>query len=84
MSDVLAIDPKKIASELAELRFLSARLNRELFDQCCQLQRDEHSVDLQRLTDVASRARVAEERKRLLEEVLVLQGKFAAVAGPTR
>ena len=75
------IDARKAASELARIRLLSARLNRELFEQCCQLQSDIDSVDLEFLSHLASRAKVAEQRKRLLERALDLEAEFAAGTG---
>jgi len=75
------IDARKAARELASLRLLSAHLNRELFEQCCQLQSDVDSVDLELLSYLSFRARRAEQRKRLLERVLDLQAEFAAGTG---
>ena len=75
------IDAKKAACELEKLRLLSAHLNRELFAQCCQLQRDAGSVDLEFLASLSGRAREAERRKRVLENLLDLQANFAAGAG---
>ena len=74
------IDARKAACELEKLRPLSARLNRELFEQCCQLQHDARSVDLELLASLSGRAREAERRKRVLEDLLDLQANFAAVA----
>jgi len=74
------IDARKAACELEKLRLLSARLNRELFEQCCQLQHDARSVDLELLASLSGRAREAERRKRVLEDLLDLQANFAAVA----
>ena len=75
------VDVRKAACELEKLRLLSARLNRELFEQCCQLQHDPRSVDLEFLGTLSGQAREAERRKRVLENLLDLQANFAAVAG---
>jgi len=75
------IDARKAACELAQLRFLSAHLNRELFEQCCKLQHDVDSVDFELLSRLSGCARTAERRKRLLERVLDLQAEFAAETG---
>ena len=73
------IDARKAACELAELRVLAAHLKRKLFDQCCQLQRDPESVDLEFLASLSGRVRAAEQRKQFLERVL--ESTLAAVAG---
>jgi len=75
------IDARKAACELEKLRLLSAHLNRQLFEQCCELQRDAGSVDLEFLASLSGRVREAERRKRVLENLLDLQANFAAVAG---
>jgi len=75
------VDVRKAACELEKLRLLSARLNRELFEQCCQLQHDARSVDLEFLGRLSGRAREAERRKRVLESLLDLQANFTAAAG---
>lgn len=75
------VDVRKAVCELEKLRLLSARLNRELFEQCCQLQHDVTSVDLALLATLSGQAREAERRKRVLENLLDLQANFAAVAG---
>jgi hypothetical protein len=81
MSVPTLIDVRKAVCELAELRFLAARLKRELFEQCCQLQRDPESVDLEFVSSLSARVRAAENRKRLLEHVLDVEARLAAVAG---
>ena len=75
------VDVRKAACELEKLRLLSARLNSELFEQCCQLQRDPGCVDLGVLARLSARTREAERRKRVLENLLELQTDLAAVAG---
>jgi len=81
MSVPLLVDVRKAACELEKLRLLSARLNRELFEQCCRFQHDATSVDLESLATLSGRMREAERRKRVLENLLELQANFAAVAG---
>jgi hypothetical protein len=70
MPSIPLIDLRKERDELLRLIPLHGKLRSELFESCCQLQRDPTSVEFSRLSELVFDLRVIEKRRNYLERLL--------------